>query len=256
MPSVISPLAIRRRTVSPTILKVASLACVGVVCFCGCADTPRSTPRAFAATPPAAKTLATQRYKDPNGYFTILPPAGWRVETYPGDPRGKVAFHGPDGADLRILVSTVDYNDFESLLAEFREKQRQLRGKVDMDLETVEFQDRKAVKKTFAFRGTRFVAYDFMVENVSHDLQYGAPQGAFHKYLPLVTMSMESYEPTVREQSPEEAKRAAVAKRVRLAQLFSNSGDTKLARQMVREGLELDPENQELLRLREELAAD
>jgi hypothetical protein len=41
--------------------------------------------------------LADKRYKDPKGYFTIVPPAGWRIQEYPGDVRGKVAFIGTDG---------------------------------------------------------------------------------------------------------------------------------------------------------------
>ncbi len=236
------------------ILGATAIVFVAAILLTGCADTAGTSPRAYEGTPPSASDVATQRYHDPNGYFTILPPAGWRIETYPGDPRGKVAFHGPTGVELRILVSTVDYDDFETMLAKFQEKQRELSGTLQMDLETIKFQDRQAVKKTFAFRGTKFVAYDYMVKNVHHDLQYGAPVGSFDKYLPLVTLSMETYEPAVTEQSPEEARKAAVAKRLRLAELFRERRQIGLAQQMVREGLELAPENAELLRLKRELS--
>ena len=41
--------------------------------------------------------LADKRYTDPKGYFQLVPPAGWRIEEYPDDVRGKVAFLSPDG---------------------------------------------------------------------------------------------------------------------------------------------------------------
>lgn len=48
-------------------------------------------------------SLAKSRYSDSNGFFKIVPPEAWRIQKYPQDPRGKVAFIGPNGAELRVL---------------------------------------------------------------------------------------------------------------------------------------------------------
>ncbi|MFW6114120.1 MAG: hypothetical protein ACOC7K_00085 [bacterium] len=208
------------------------------------------------STVPAMRVeLAAQRYEDPNGYFTIIPPAGCRVETYPNDPRGKVAFHLDGNTDLRVLVTPVDYSSFDTMLAELRQKQRELRGRVDMGLEVTELDGRMAVKKTLELQGTKLVAYDFMVGKVHHDLQFASARRDFGKYLPLVMVSIQTYEPIQRDVPPEAAKQAAIAKRVRLGRLFLDQGNIEAARQVIAEGLEMDPVNIELVPLRERLDA-
>lgn len=58
-------------------------------------------------------SLSKSRYSDPNGYFKIVPPDDWRIQKYPQDPRGKVAFIGPDGVELRILAKGLHYSSFK-----------------------------------------------------------------------------------------------------------------------------------------------
>ncbi|MCP3875773.1 MAG: hypothetical protein GY699_21795, partial [Desulfobacteraceae bacterium] len=71
-------------------------------------------------------TLAKSRYSDPNGYFKIVPPDGWRIQKYPQDPRGKVAFVGPGGVQLRVLAKGLDYNNFEEMLEEIKEIEKKI----------------------------------------------------------------------------------------------------------------------------------
>ena len=56
--------------------------------------------------------LAKNRYSDPNEYFKIVPPEGWRIQKYSKDPRGKVAFIGPDGVEIRVLAKGFNYKQF------------------------------------------------------------------------------------------------------------------------------------------------
>ncbi len=61
--------------------------------------------------------LSKSRYSDPKGYFKIVPPNGWRIQEFPQDARGKVAFFSPESnVDLRVLVNAVDFSTIEELL--------------------------------------------------------------------------------------------------------------------------------------------
>ena len=235
-----------------TVLAIRLLSVVALGSLSGCTEISTGND----STVPAMRVeLAAKRYEDPNGYFTIIPPAGCRVETYPNDSRGKVAFHLDGNTGLRVLVTPVDYSSFDTMLAKLRQKQRELRGRVDMGLEVTELHGRKAVKKTLELQGTRLVAYDFMVGKVHHDLQFASALRDFAKYLPLVMASMQTYEPIRRDLPPEAAKQAAITKRVRLGRLFLDQGNTEAARQVIEEGLVMDPANVELVPLRERLDA-
>jgi hypothetical protein len=236
-----------------TVTAIRLLSVVALGSLSGCAEISTEN----SSTVPAMRVeLAAQRYEDPNGYFTIIPPAGCRVETYPNDPRGKVAFHLDGNADLRVLVTPVDYSSFDTMLAELRQKQRELRGRVEIAIEVTELHGRKSVKKTMELQGTRLVAYDFMVGKVHHDLQFASALPDFGKYLPLVMASMQTYEPIQRDLPPEVVKEAAIAKRVRLGRLFLDQGSTEAAKQLIEEGLAMDPANGELVALREQVRAD
>ena len=80
-----------------------------------------------SAGPQTPGTLADECYVDPKGYFRIVPPAGWRIEEYPDDPRGKVAFHCPGrDIDLRVLVNLTEYEGFDDLVAFCRETESKL----------------------------------------------------------------------------------------------------------------------------------
>ena len=96
--------------------------------------------------------LADKRYNDPKGYFTVVPPAGWRIQEYPDDVRGKVALLAPDGnIDLRVLVNAVDFSTIDELL-DFCRTAEKLLG-VTMKIEKFDFHGRQAVRRSFEIRG-------------------------------------------------------------------------------------------------------
>lgn len=199
--------------------------------------------------------IAKSPYSDPKGYFRILPPEGWKIKEYPDDPRGKVAFIGPaPNIDLRILASVKNFSTFEELFEADKESARKIERffGTKVIIEKTTFLGRPAVKRTWIAKGIKFLAFDFMVGNVRHDLQYGAPLGEFDKYLPLVMKSMETYEPLPAYRS-EGFKEHQIANKKRLARLFLDTGDLDLALLYVKEGLEIDPYNQELLNLKREV---
>ena len=196
--------------------------------------------------------LANKRYVDPKGYFKIVPPAGWRIQEYPQDPRGKVAFIAPaSNTDLRVLVNAVDFTTIDDLVRFC--KNIESRIGISTNIERTTFGGRPAVKRSFEAKGLRFIMYDFLIGSVDHNLQFAAPPSNFQKYLPIVMKSMETYEPVVRAMTDQDVIKHAVAKKRRLARLMIEMGNYDLALEFIKEGLELSPRDDELHKLKEEI---
>jgi hypothetical protein len=196
--------------------------------------------------------LANKRYNDPKGYFTIVPPTGWRIQEYPTDARGKVAFLTPNGkTDLRILVNAVDFSTIDKLLEFCRSTEKRLG--VSMKIEEFDFHGQRAVRRSFQIQGKRFLYVDFLIGKADHNLAYSAPPGDYDKYLPIVLKSMETYEPIFKEISDKESLEHFVAKKLRLGRLMLENGRADLALEYVREGLAAAPENKELLKLKQDI---
>lgn len=196
--------------------------------------------------------LADKRYTDPKGYFRVVPPAGWKIQEYPDDPRGKVAFLSPDGnIDLRVLVNAVDFGTIDELLEFCRSTEKRLG--VPMKIETFDFHGRQAVRRSFEIRGQRFLYVDFLIGKVDHNLAYGSPPSKYEQYLPVILRSMETYEPILKEIGYKESMDHLVAKKLRLGRLMLEASRADLALEYVREGLSLAPDNQELLKLKQEV---
>lgn len=196
--------------------------------------------------------LADKRFTDPKGYFHLIPPAGWRIQEYPGDIRGKVAFMAPESnIDFRILVNSVDFSTINKLLDFCRNAEKRLG--IPMKIEKFDFHGRKAVRRSFKFRGQRFLYVDFLIGKMAHNLAYSSPPGKYDQYLATVLESMETYEPIFKEIGEKESVDHLVARKLRLGQLMLEAARTDLALEYVREGLSIAPENQKLLKLKEEV---
>ncbi|MGA9117406.1 MAG: hypothetical protein WB626_11570 [Bacteroidota bacterium] len=196
--------------------------------------------------------LAAKRYTDPKGYFRIVPPDGWRVQEYPQDVRGKVAFSGPESkVDLRVLVNAVDFSTIDELISFC--KSIEARTGLSTNIQRTEFGGRPAVRRSFEAKGLKFFAIDFLIGSVDHNIQFGAPVNSYQKYLPLATKSVETYEPIARNASEKEVSQHAVAKKLRLAQLMMDNGNYDLALDYIKEGLEISPKDQKLLELKKEV---
>lgn len=212
-------------------------------------------PMAKAAPPPA---LAADPYSDPKGYFKIDPPPGWKKQEYPDDPRGKVAFAAPaDRTDLRVLAKAVDIPDFDALLNNLKEIEKQLG--TPMNIQAVVFNKMPAFKRTatVTLKGVtqKFLWIDLLIDGVSHNIQYSAPPNLFDTYQDMAWKSMQTYQPLKRDKaaSPEEARKHDAAKWIRLAKIAIEMGDAQAAKSAVAAGLETSPENSDLLQLQKKL---
>jgi len=199
-----------------------------------------------------ADTLSEQRYVDPKGYFTIVPPAGWRIQEYPNDNRGKVAFLSPaENIELRILVAAVDFDTIEGLIYGSKNIEKRI-GK-STNIEKVMFYGRQAIKRSFEFNGVQLLVYDFLIGNIHYNIQYGAPPSNFSKLKYLAEKSMETYEATYSSGNDKEILEHSLAGKRRLAQLAIKLSNLKLAAEYVREGLDIDSSDTKLKELNVEI---
>lgn len=201
--------------------------------------------------PTETGALAKNRYSDANGYFKIVPPAGWRIQKYPKDPRGKVAFISPDGIELRVLAKGLDHNSFEDMLEEIKGIEKNIQ--TNTNIEKITFSGKPAVKRTFILKGVKILFIDFMIGNTTHNLMYSTSPTKFGTYLSLAQESMNTYEPTLRGVSPEDVKKHAIAKSLRLSKIFFEQGNYDLALNFIKEGLEVVPNNSNLLELKRKI---
>jgi len=206
----------------------------------------------FASTIHGEKQLSKSRYSDPKGYFKLVPPAGWRIQEFPQDTRGKVAFFAPESnVDLRVLVNAVDFSTIEELIAFCKDVESRIG--TSTNIERITFDGRPAVRRTFQMKGMKLYYIDFLVGKADHNIAYTAAPSAYNKYLPVVMKSIETYTPILHNISDDDIIKHSVAKSLRLAQLMIDSGNFDLAKEFVKEGLAIDPSNKDLISIEDKL---
>ena len=154
---------------------------------------------AFGQDEPAK--LSKTKYIDPNEFFNIVPPSGWKVQNYPDDPRGKVAFFGPNDVELRILAKGLDHSSFDKMLEELKDIEKQI--STNTNIKQIEFSGVKAIEREFIIKGIKVYFIDFMIGNISHNLMYSAQPSKFAEYKNIAYLSFLTYEPSLIEISPE-----------------------------------------------------
>lgn len=203
-----------------------------------------------------AQRLAQKRYVDPKGHFKILPPAEWKVQDYPHDPRGKVAFTHPNSAaiDMRVLCGDMGTHTIDGIIESYKDAEARLGTKILFERTT--FAGFPAVTLTYQGAGKKFYAIDFLVGRVRHNLQFGAPISEYNQWLPLTRTSFDTYEPLFKESSDAEAQQNLTANKLRLAQIMVQIGRMDLADEYVKEGLALSPNSKELRDLQQKIEKD
>lgn len=194
--------------------------------------------------------LSQTLYVDPKGYFRIVPPSDWRIQEYPQEQRGKVAFIGPESAEFRVLVNAVDY-DFETFISWCKDLEKRLG--TPMNIERITFDGKPAIRRTYLLKGIKFYAINFFIGKANHNLQYGAPPAVYDKYFPIVSKSMETYEPHLIDLSAQDVKKLYVAKKLHIAQLMMEMGNIQIALKYIEEGLEVSPNDHNLLNLKKQI---
>lgn len=197
----------------------------------------------------ASDELAKKRYVDPNNYFTIVPPAGWEIQKYPKEQRGKVAFlAATKQVELRILAAAVDFDTIDGLISGSKAIEERI-GK-STNIKKVTFNGRPAITRSFVFNGAKLLLYDFLVGNIHYNIQFGARPSDFPKFHSLAIKSMATYEPLLRSGSSDEILEHTLAGNRRLADLLIEMGRMDMASEYIEEGLKLAPSDDRLIKLK------
>jgi len=208
-----------------------------------------------------SKLLSDTQYHDPNGFFNITPPAGWNIKEYPGDPRGKVKFTAPGvrGVSLLIIGMATDMSSIDEVFSSSKRSENNLKNKYKQfnpsgGREIINWHGQKAVKGYFRMPG-RFKqeSLEFLVGKQYYNPSYAAPDSIFSKYKEQALLSIRSIEPLLKKFSPGDARKHLVVSKLRLAKLNIQLGHQDVALRVIHEGLELDPNNRELLDLKKTL---
>jgi hypothetical protein len=203
---------------------------------------------------PSTTELLHKEYTDPKGFFKITPPAGWLIQEYPKDPRGKVVFMATHYVGLCILAMGVNFDTYESLLqwAEAMEK----KVGIDTNIQKILFLERTAIRRNYTFNKVNFLAVDFIEGNIKHNLQYSGASDDFSKYFDVAMKSINTYKPIFHYLSNEEIKNHEVGHALRLVQISHQKGDLKAALEILKKALEMSPKNIELLKMKEKIESE
>ncbi|MCB9480271.1 MAG: hypothetical protein H6680_00395 [Desulfobacteraceae bacterium] len=82
---------------------------------------------------------------------------------------------------------------------------------------------------------------------------YSASPAKFEKHQSLAQESLNTYEPTLRGVSPDDVKKHAISKSLRLSQIFFEQNNYELALLFINEGLEVESNNSKLLELKKKI---
>ena len=209
----------------------------------------------------SSKLLSDTQYHDPHGFFNITPPAGWTIQEYPNDPRGKVKFVAPGvrGVSLLIIGMATDMTSIGDVAASTERSEKRLKSKYRRSNpsgghEIIDWYGQPAVKGFFLLPNRfRQESLEFLVGRQYYNPSYAAPTSLFAKYKEQAMLSMRSLEPLLKDISSSDAREHLLASKLRLAKLNIALGHDQVALRVIREGLEIDPSNTELLSLRKTL---
>ena len=145
---------------------------------------PKATPSVAADLQGILLGLGGERYSDPSGLFSIVPPAGWRIVRRPDADPYNVVFWGPNGADMSIMATPVNYDDLPSLFKDIEKSERMT--SIRTDFEAIKIQGRPAVRRTCKLHHLRVLAIDFVENRVAYHILCTTPPELFEKYEPVL----------------------------------------------------------------------
>ncbi len=136
--------------------------------------------------------MGGKRYVDKKGFFSIERPTGWKVQTYPESKPYNVRFLGPNGADISITASKVEYNSFNTLVRHVKQIEKEYG--INMNIETTEFLDRPVIKRATTLHHSKVISFDFLKDNVAHHIQLSTPHSMAEKYEPVLLDVINTYQ--------------------------------------------------------------
>jgi hypothetical protein len=202
--------------------------------------------------------LARNIYIDPKGFFKIRPPEGWEIEEFKDDPRGKVKFIHPNvfNTVLQVRGQANPYSSFEELVVDCERDSERLKSNLRAvtTIERISFANAASVRINITIPGKlKQIQIKFLLGENYYTLAYGAPPDKYAEFLSTVMMSFESIEPILKNVKEEEMIRHLVAGKLRTSRNLVRAGEMEYALIIVNEGLNIDPNNKELIELKKQI---
>ena len=140
----------------------------------------------------------TRRYVDRSGLFSICPPPGWKVFSPSSSRPHNVIFAGPNGADIRIMVTRIKHNDMNLLRQEMQTMQDQCG--IQLAIEETNFLGRAAFTRKTRLSNVKIFTLDFVQQQVAHHIECGISPELFDTYMPAIMEVLNTYQPLVKKE--------------------------------------------------------
>lgn len=133
------------------------------------------------------------RYRDPSGYFSVVPPRNWVRVKQPPSSFFNAVFRGPYGMDMSIQVVATNGLTFNGLIDNLRGIERRMSATTHMDMTYVG--PVRAVKRSVQLFKSRVLMLDFVTGDLAHHIQFSMPPALYDEYEPVFLRLMQTYQP-------------------------------------------------------------
>jgi hypothetical protein len=131
------------------------------------------------------------RWQDPEGRFSLEPPAGWKARDMRNTKMFQAAFDGPKDTSLSIQAAPVPGETEATLWKKILRVEREMQAQTGMRFEYVG--PRRVIVREAQLYRNKFLFVDFAESGYSHHIQFAAPPAVYETYKPLILKVLESY---------------------------------------------------------------
>jgi len=201
-------------------------------------------------------------YQDPNGFFTVIKPEGWKTSEYSETSRGKVKFINPSNEKINVIIigEPNPYSSFNDLVTSSKNSDDRMKEKyqayditVTSKLFTVENIQYTSSTITLKKMDKKLLMVDFIIKNTHFSFSYASTISSFDTHLSKIYDCIYSLLPSNRKFSDQEITNALVESKIKQAQFNIQMGLKDYALKYIEEGLAIDPGNKKLLELKKQI---
>jgi len=211
-----------------------------------------------------AQNKATNKnlYQDPNGYFSIFKPDGWKTSEYSETSRGKVKFIHPVNTKINVIITGQGnpFNSFQDLMDDLMNSTKQMETKysahgVSSKITSFEIDGIKYAKRDVTFQGLSLkqMTMECIVNNTYITIGFVAPTSDYDKNLDNIYESISTLTTSNKTYSDENIKAAMVESELKQAKINIQAGRKDWALKAIEAGLEIDPGNEKLIEFKREI---
>lgn len=201
-------------------------------------------------------------YQDPNEYFSIFKPDGWKISEYQEVSRGKVKFIHPSNSKINVIIvgQPNPFSSFQDLMEDLKKSTKQMEAKysssgVSTSISNFEVDGVKYARRDATFSGFNIkqMSMECIINNTYITIGFVAPISHFDENLSHIFESISTITTSKKTYSNENIKSAIIESKLKQAKINIQNGRKDWALKAIEEGLEIDPGNKKLLELKKEI---